>query len=272
MGPIFTQLLLAVLSTLATVSQAPAAQEPTFEVASIKQNKTASGNSVTTFLSGGVFTAKDATLKDIIQEAYQIIDDERLQGGPGWMISDRWDIAAKPANATKQEEAVLMLQALLVDRFQLKFHRETQDVNGYALTQARDGAKIRTNTETTCLPPCGGTNVSAGGKLTARKVPMSRFVNRLAQIVGRPVVDSTGLTGEFDMDLDWAPDGGQFGGQGREVPDDSRPSLFTALQEQLGLKLEPRKMSREIFVIDHAEKPSENSSIREADLSRILYL
>ena len=87
---------------------------------------------------------------------------------------------------------------------------------------------------------------------------MSRFANRLTEIVGRPVVDATGLTGEFDIDLDWAPAPGEFGGQGREIPNDPRPSFFTALQEQLGLKLEPHKTLVDILMIDRAEKPSEN--------------
>ena len=233
-------------------------QGPSFDVASIKENKTASGNSVSTFLPGGAFSATDASLKDIVQEAYQIIDDGRLQGGPKWLDADRFDIVAKPASAVTSVEALAMLQTLLADRFQLRLHQEMQELDGYALTQAKDGPKLKRNSETTCLPPCGGTNVSAAGKLTARKVPMSRFVNRLAQIVGRPVVDSTGLDGDFDMDLEWAPESGQFGGRGREVPNDTRPSFLTALQEQLGLKLESRKTSRQIFIIDHAEKPDAN--------------
>jgi uncharacterized protein (TIGR03435 family) len=87
---------------------------------------------------------------------------------------------------------------------------------------------------------------------------MTQFANRLAQIVGQPVIDATGLAGDFDLDLEWAPAAGQFGGQGHEIPNDSRLSIFTALQEQLGLKLEPQKTSREIFIIDHAEKPDAN--------------
>jgi uncharacterized protein (TIGR03435 family) len=92
----------------------------------------------------------------------------------------------------------------LEDRFQLKVHQETRDVNGYASVLSKDGPKIKLNAEAICSPLCGGTNVSPSGRLTSRKVPMSRFANLLTEIVGRPVVDATGLAGEFDIDLDWA--------------------------------------------------------------------
>jgi uncharacterized protein (TIGR03435 family) len=249
--------VLVMLIALATVAQSQSASEPHFEVASIKLNKTANANSATGFLPGGVFSATNATLTNIIGEAYRMRDDQ-IQGGPKWIDSDRFDVTAKPANGTKSEEALLMLQTLLEDRFQLKVHQEARDINGYVLVLSKDGPKIKLNSDAICAPPCGGTSVSASGKLTSRKVPLSRFANRLTEIVGRPVVDATGLAGEFDIDLDWAPVTGEFGGRGREIPNDPRPSFFTALQEQLGLKLEPHKTPINILMVDRAEIPREN--------------
>jgi uncharacterized protein (TIGR03435 family) len=251
------QVILLMLVAPASGAQLHSARAPHFEVASIKLNKTANASSASGFLPGGAFSATNATLKDIISEAYRMRDDQ-LQGGPKWIDSARFDIAAKTANGTTSEEALLMLQTLLEERFQLRVHQETRDVNGYTLVLSKGGPKIKLNSDAICPPPCGGTNVSASGKLTSRKVPMSRFANRLTEIVGRPVVDATGLAGEFDIDLDWAPAPAEFGGRGHEIPNDPRPSFFTALQEQLGLKLEPQKTTVHILIIDSAEKPSEH--------------
>jgi uncharacterized protein (TIGR03435 family) len=252
---LLTVLVIAMLnaSVIQAYSQLPSVR---FEVASIRQNRSGDPNTATSFIAGGGFAATNATLTGIIQEAYGVRDD-RMRGGPGWIRTDRYDVAAKPQAAVTSDESRMMLQSLLAERFALKSHWEKQEGPGFILTVAKAGPKLRINTQVECLPPCGGTNSSVTGKLSSRKVPMSRFANSLAEILGRPVVDMTSLNDSYDIDLDWAPDATRFGGRAKEVPGDFRPSLFTALQD-LGLKLEAAKVPLDFFVIDQVSRPSEN--------------
>jgi uncharacterized protein (TIGR03435 family) len=212
------------------------------------------------------FTARNATLRGVIQEAYDLKDDGLL-GGPDWVGSERYDINAKPESPVSDERARSMLQTLLVDRFQLKVHHETRLLPVYALTVGKDGPKLKEGADSNGVmrpsgppsgpPPragyCGGSMVSFG-RMTSRKVSIQKFAGTLSEIMGRPVLDMTGLTGVFDVDLRWTPDETQFGGKAK-TDDSGAPSIFTALQE-LGLKLDARKGSVDVVVIDHGERPS----------------
>ena len=150
-----------------------------------------------------------------------------------------------------------MVQALLADRFALKLHRETKDLPSFALTVGKNGAHL-VEWKDGVGPTCG----YAGGKLTCTKVSMATLAEALARRVGRSVIDKTGLTGTYNVKLEWTPDESQAPGpseMGKAAGNDSgAPPLLTAIQEQLGLKLEASKAPVEVLVIDGAAKPSEN--------------
>jgi uncharacterized protein (TIGR03435 family) len=271
-----------VLITLQLHAQAPTPR-PEFEAASIKPN-TAGGLINLRPPVGGRFTATNATLKMLIDVAYKV-RTYQLSGGPGWIDSEHYDLTAKAEGNPNQDQVFLMLQKLLEDRFQLRLHHETKEMPVYALVVAKNGPKLKEFTESGCVPfdpdkpppppgqpfaagavPCG-VFLMMGSALEATKTDMKQFASALTnmQELGRPVIDKTGLTGTYAIHLEYAPVG--RGGRGLGVagdggqaplPDASGPSIFTALQEQLGLKLEPQKARIEILVIDHAEKPSEN--------------
>jgi uncharacterized protein (TIGR03435 family) len=246
----------------------PVERPPAFDVASVKLNRSADDSSSSAFASGGAFNARNATVRGVIQEAYQL-KDGNLLGVPGWADSERYDIAAKPESPVSTEQAHSMLQTLLADRFLLKVHRETREVPVYALTVGNRGAKLKEAVDSNCVAPpsgppsgppprtgyCGGSLVSRG-RLTSRKVSMQKFAATLSEIMGRPALDMTELAGVFDIDLQWSPDETQFGGTA-STDSSGAPSIYAALQD-LGLKLEARKGPIEVVVIDHVERPSEN--------------
>jgi uncharacterized protein (TIGR03435 family) len=228
-----------------------------FEVASVKPNK--SGNGSSRFNSGhGRLTATNVSLKSCIYFAYGIKDYQI--SGPEWLSSERYDITAKAASGVPDKQLMPMLQTLLQDRFKLRLHRQTKELPAYALVVGKGGPKLH-EVET------GPEQDNAGrGRLSARKISMPRLAEILSRHMDRPVLDMTGIKGVFDLTLDYAPDdahstmaprGGGAGGIATDSP--SGPSIFVALQEQLGLKLEARKGPVEILVIDYAEKvPTEN--------------
>ena len=201
-----------------------------------------------------------------------------IVGGPAWINSESYNINAKAeGNASMEMMLGPMLQALLEDRFGLKVHRETRTVPAYALTVTKRGPRLQPAKEgctpidpTTAPQPgqkqlCGGpTNGTIAGKssitLDAHGLSLNEFSKSLASIMGRPVVDKTGITGKFDFDLEFLPDESSAGLRVRLASSDSpnATSIFTAIQEQLGLKLESTRGPGEFLVIDHIERPSEN--------------
>ena len=253
---------------------------PTYEVASIKPNSSNSGMiRFTGPPQSATFTATNATLQILITLAYQV-KPFQIEGANGWIGTDRFDISAKPPEGpVTREQSFLMLQTLLEDRFKLAVHRTTKEVSIYALTAAKGGLKIKPASEDACvkmvpgappppLPalPCGGffmgPNTLQGGGIS-----MSQLADGLTNILGRPVIDKTGFAGTFDVHLEFSREGTQpmgaagFGTPGAPpiaLPDNNGPTIFTALQEQLGLKLESQKGPADFLVIDHAEKPSDN--------------
>jgi uncharacterized protein (TIGR03435 family) len=171
-----------------------------------------------------------------------------LSGAPNWTANDAYDIdaTAETGSALTFPQARQMLQTLLVERFQLKFHREMKEGSTYSLIAAKSGPKLKASAAAEY-----STHVTAGKtqvQMTVSRATIAQLCGRLSTFVGRPVADGTNLTGVFDAKLNFAPEGeeGDF------------PSIFTALQEQLGLKLEPAKASIEVLAIDHLEHPSAN--------------
>jgi uncharacterized protein (TIGR03435 family) len=256
---------------------------PEFEVASIKPAAPdARGMFIRPGPGGGV-SVTNMTLKELIVIAYRI-QPFQISGGPAWLDSARYDIVAKPETKPKQAEIQLMLQSLLADRFQLTLHRETKELPVYALVMARKDGKLGPSPveskEGGCTQPdpnkpppppgpgqrpalsCGQMMMSPRG-LTLVSAPVSNMIPMLARRLGRTVIDKTGLTGNFDITVEWTPEEGgamQFPTDAPKSPtaEPAGPSIFTAIQEQLGLKIESQKGPVETFVISRAEKPSEN--------------
>ncbi len=266
------------LSTATVVRAQPVPQSPRspsrFEVTSVRPNKSGPGSTSMQRLPGS-FTATNATLRDLILIAYGI-QRYRLQSVPGWVEDERFDIVAKAgAEPITQPPTgpfveLLMLRTLLEDRFGLAVHFETREMPIYALMLARADGRLGPQlkrSEANCyavtqVAPAPGAqpacSVRTGnGFTTAVGFPISSFPDYLAGHVQRSVVDRTGLTGTWDLSLTFMPDG--FAGQTPPSPQETTgPSLFTALQEQLGLKLEASVGPVEVLVIDRAQRPIAN--------------
>jgi uncharacterized protein (TIGR03435 family) len=275
-----------------------------FDAATIKPNPTAEMRVAMRFLPGGAYEATNVTLRAMIQQAFRMAEFQVI-GGPDWLARDRYDILAKPPAGATQAEFQARLQALLIERLNLKFHRETREAPVYALVLARSdgrlGPQIRTSTVDcspatlargrantpppaagpggrqqmpmpAALPPLGEVRPCSlmrnAGRLSAGGQTMSQLAGILQNNTGRIVIDRTGLTGAYDFDLEFTPDPGLAGaGPGGGLPgqpenrgpvDPDGLSIFTAIQEQLGLKLESTRAPVEVLVIDSADKPSEN--------------
>jgi uncharacterized protein (TIGR03435 family) len=214
-----------------------AQSRPAFDVASVKPADPNGPVQSWTGGSPGRFAAK-GTLQFFVQLAYEV-ESLRLTGGPKWLGADIFDIDAKAQRPFNITERNLMLQTLLAERFKLALHFETREFLVYALVVGKSGPKIQAVTDGI------GTMTTGRGRLNCR-LPIAAFARSLSSTLGRTVLDQTGLTGAFDIKLEWTPDG----------DDASGPSIFTAVQEQLGLQLESAKGPVEILVIEHAEKPA----------------
>ena len=235
-----------------------------FEVATIKPSSPETrGQSILVGRGGSnLFTTTNTTLNDIITFAYDI-HLRQVMGGPSWLESDRFDITAKPEQQGIPNIAQLrtMVQKLLAERFGLAFHREKREMPAYVLTVGKGTPKLTKNENGGLLPGFGG---RGPGSIGVQNSTMAEFAGFLqARVLDRPVVDQTGITGKFDFTLAWRPDVAQLGPPGAaptQLPPDveARPDLFTAIQEQIGLKLESSRAPVEAYVIDKVQKPSEN--------------
>lgn len=242
---------IALLATIGLAhSQNGASASPSeFEVASIKLvNHPVPLHAVSLNISHGTLTMDAAALRQMIGLAYGI-QRVRVLGGPNWLDSDLYDLVAKAEKSDASPDDIrAMFQTLLADRFQLKIHRETKVLTVYSLEVGRNGSKL---IEAKVGEAAVIGNAPTGG-LTVQKGSVRLLVNTLANILGAPVVDKTGLTGTYDFTLQWTNPSALNG------PDSEFPSLVTAVQEQLGLRLESQKGPGEILVVDHAEKASAN--------------
>src|SRR5215475_8277005 len=242
-------------------AQAPSQQD--FEVASIKRSEP--GNlrgSTFEFLTGGGLRIANGTLRAILETAYDVREFQIL-GGPGWVNSERYDILARSAaslangaGATNDVKAVrLRLQALLRQRFNLEVHRETRELPEYALEVAKKGPKLIQDDASN-----GSNNARKGiqrscDQMIGTNTTMANLSLMLARQLDRPVLDRTGLTGKYNFQFAWTPDTGPCSGS----PESSNaPSIFTALEDTLGLRLESIKGPVDTLIIDRAERPSEN--------------
>jgi len=258
----------------------PALQSPEFEVASIKPFKQGDdGVRVLTNFTPDGFTGEGITLQLLIRQAYDL-EDNQIIGADKWVDSDQFTLHAKMDQATVEALGKLdpkqkwslrqkMMEALLADRFKLKAHRETRDLPVYALVVAKGGSKLKEAKDDDTYPngikgPNGKPSKSmmsmGPGELTGQDYPVENLVPMLSDLTGRHVVDKTGLTGKYDFTLKWAPGEGDTSmfKEASSAPNADEPggiSIYTALQEQLGLKLEAQKAPVEVLVIDHAEKP-----------------
>jgi len=250
----------------------PDGKAPAYDVISIKPHKAYSAVAWWKMLPNGL-SLTNIPLKSLIGGAYGVMDD-RISGEPGWTESDRFDVEAKMDDEAaaafqklpKQQQITqrdLMLQSLLADRCKIKVHHETKEVQTYMLVIAKGGFKLKeadpNNTYANGIEapeggPRAGMMLVQYGKLIGQALLISQLATQLAGQVGHLVEDKTGLKGKYDITLQWAPDEG--GGVTPSV--DSGPSVFTAIQEQLGLKLESKKSPVDTIVIDHIERPSEN--------------
>ena len=259
---------LVVFTTCAFGQSSP----PAFEVASVKAAPPPTGGRLMVGMNSdaGRVNFSNVTLRNLLTEAYKIKDSQI--SGPDWLGSERYNIVAKIPAGTPKDQIPLMLQTLLAERFKVTTHRETKVMGVYALVAGKNAPKLHeSETEK------GGLRMSMGpkGRQMTGSVPLSRLADVLSNMLDRPVLDMTEIKGTFDIDLSWTPDDSQpkakgemlavrarqeGGGEAKAADDGADgPSIFAAVQEKLGLKLEARKLPVELLVIDHAEKvPTEN--------------
>jgi uncharacterized protein (TIGR03435 family) len=223
---------------------------PRFEVASIRPSKADPQSGSGIWTGHGRIDAQNVTLKRCIMGAWGVGPHE-ISGGPDWLNSDRFEILAKSDRPTDEDpELMRMLQSLLADRFKLALHRETKVMHAFVLEVAKNGPKLEK-----APPGESATNTSSGTtakSIVVRCTGMDGFARVLAREMDLPVVNHTGLEGIFSFRLQWAPE------DARTSDAASGPSIFTAIREQLGLRLRAEKAPVEILVIDRAEKPSPN--------------
>ncbi len=270
-----------VLLCTATLINSRAQSIMQFEVASIKLNKSGTTTMKFPVPSAGRFQATNFPLKALIAFAY---GGEQIYGAPDWTNSERFDVDARAADIHAiRNQYQQMLQSLLVERFKLQIRRETRELPTYELLVANAGSRLKAADPKACDSPgksndqnsdqnAGNrTGVTCGSfytgqaSLDGRSMSMAQFCNALAIILGRPVTDHTGVEGRFDIHLEFDPEGVNLG-QGASAlttdgdkSDDTRPSIFSALQQQLGLKLQSHKEPAEVLIIDRLERiPTEN--------------
>jgi len=257
--------------TVATSCVVVAAQRAEFEVASVKLHTSDDQRVMMVAQPGGRFVAANIPLRLLIRTAFQLQDDQ-IVGGPKWLATDRFDIQARAADLPGAPSAQLlaMLRSLLADRFKMTTHSEKRELPVFALERVKRDGSLGPGLRPTICPepavdlsrpqPC--TNVQTGfGMLNARGFPLGQFTPFLSPYLNRVVVDRSGLDGRYDIDLKWTPD--QRGqdvdrGGGPPVSDPNAVSIFTAIQEQLGLRLNSTRDTVEVLVIDTLEHPTPN--------------
>jgi bla regulator protein blaR1 len=267
---------------------------PKYDVATIKPSSSSSDGRIMMMFTPDGISISGVPLQMIVRDAFHV-EEDRILGAPGWVKTNRYDIQAKVApedapklEKLKMEQRQAMLLPLLVERFNLKYHHETRELPSYSLMVAKGGPKLKPSAvpdppPSSNPPDAAGTPRPGDGPGNNQPRRMLRFMGRghleaeggntemlarvLSQQLGRTVVDKTGLTGTYDYTLQWTPDdappsapGGADGGPPHNEggTDAASPSLFTAVQEQLGLKLQSEKGQADVIVIDHIDLPSEN--------------
>ncbi len=259
------RLLATILTGAAALSLTIHAQQPAaFEAASVRPNRSTNPGASSRALPGGRVAITNRTLTDIIREVYQV-QTYQIAGGPDWADRDRWDIVAKGEGDPSFSRVLAMMQTLLADRFKLAMHHERREMPIYALVRAGAGRMLGpqiTPADRDCRAIAGAAREPGGsapppdghprcgvsmktGRLRSGAATMADVARNLSYVTGRMTVDKTGLEGSFDLDLTWNDS-------------EEGPSLFTAIQEQLGLKLEAQRGAVDVLVIDSAGRPTED--------------
>ena len=244
--------------------------KPQFEVATVKPNKSGESGASLGPRPGGRLVGTNQTVRNLIRNAFNV-QPYQIVGGPDWMDAERFDILAKAADADVDANGrvamtgmMLRLQALLEERFAMTSHWETRDLPAYALVRVSAeslGPRLKVHAGDCARPPGSapaagapavkcGTNVNVnptGAKVTAIGITIETFARNLSNAAGRYVVDKSGLSGHYDLELEFTPE---------QSADTTGPSLFTAMQEQLGLKLDSQRAPIEVLVIDRVERPT----------------
>lgn len=242
-------IVVALLSTASLAQQAL----PEFDAASIKENRSLAGGGTLRMMPDGGIQAQNIPVRTLINIAFSL-KSYQVVNTPDWSGTVGYDVQARPAEAVTRDQARVMLRSLLADRFSLAFHRERRQLDGFALVRVRPDrlgpdlkpSQFDCEKQMTAEPRCRTGGIASDG-MTAVGAPIWNLLQEAIGVTGAPVADETGLTGTYDFQLRWA----------RE-PDASsdRPSFFTALQEQLGLRLERRRVEEEMFVVEKLERPS----------------
>lgn len=255
------------LVVLCSVTPSLAAQQasaPAFEVTSVKRNVTNAQGSGANVSPSGLLTIVNMPIRALLRNVLEL-QDAQLIGGPDWMATERYDITAKAADNSPRPEVPRMIETLLRDRFRLRYHRETRSLPVYTLVRGTGGGKLGSSiraSDTDCAERAAATRAGRGGSrecgfsrspvsLRATGMDLASAAAMLSQIAGRIVIDKTELSGQYDFELKWA-DFATLNGD----PLADGGSLFTAVQEQLGLRLQPDRAPVQVVVIDSMERPT----------------
>lgn len=257
----FVPFTVAGQSTAARTVRASAAV-PRAGVVAIKPSDPNSDNRFYT-IRGSHFVAQNQTVGNLIEIAYGLQRDE-VVGGPPWLREQKFDLEAAPDTEGKysSKEWNVMLQQILADRFQLVSHRESRDMMAYSLVETRGGSKLSASSSD--ADPVPNIDVKKSGEVInviATHAAMADFVKTLKEVViGRPVIDHTGIEGRYDFTLKFAPDRSQMSADASAavIQPDAIPELFTAMEEQLGLALVPTKAPVDVLVVEGVAQPSAN--------------
>jgi uncharacterized protein (TIGR03435 family) len=245
--------LLAFITPSVLAQSDPAGKALTWDVISVKPNHSLDSSSFMRWNADGI-EFRNMTLDGVLMNGFEVRSESQIIGYPSWVNSERFDIQAKMDAATTTAYRALkgetsnnqwhaFMQQILIERFGIKFHLEKRDLPVYNLVVAKQGLKVKASAQDE-----NGSSSMGPGHYSAHRAQVGGLALSLSGAVGRVILDKTGVTGDYDIDLTWAPDG----------QPDAGPSIFSALQDQLGLKLEPAKAPLDVVVIDHIERPSEN--------------
>lgn len=274
-------ILLAALACCGALSRIDA-QPPAFEAVSIRPTQSNLPGGVTDFRAGGEFVAENEIALQLIRVAYDT-DVYRIIGGPDWIRRERFDVRVRANAAVTRDQTRVMLQTMLAERFRLRARRETRELPTFELVRSRsDGApgpRLRPAKDGECAdrgpqpvgvrpgdPPSCGLLPAGFGRMSGRRVPLSLLTTQLSSMMGRVVVDRTRLTGMFDIDLEWQPGEAQVAAVAVLTPpggtpptfDPNRPGITTALEDQLGLRLQSATGPVEVVVVESIERPTAN--------------
>jgi uncharacterized protein (TIGR03435 family) len=268
---IVSTVLLSACSTALVAQSAETVKSPVrFEVASVRPHSSDDQREMFVAQPGGRLLALNVTLRHVIRTAFQVQEDQ-IVGGPDWLGTDRFDIEARAADmpGAPTPELLEMLRSLLTDRFALQTHREMREIAVFALVRAGRDGELGPELRPTACPdlaidlsrpkPCA--NVSTGfGALNVRGMPFGQLTQFLSPYIERVLIDRTGLDGRYDFTLRWSPEQtpGAAATPAPPIGNPDRPSIYTALQEQLGLKLESTREQVEVLVIDSVQHPAPN--------------